>query len=52
MSLVREWLHLPMQIKTKPGYYQAMVKLRGGSDLMETSVINPFTETAPGNPCR
>ena len=33
-----------MQISTKPGYYQAMAKLRGRSDLMETSVINPFTE--------
>lgn len=50
--LVMEWLHLPMQISTKPGYYQAMAKLRGRSDLMETSVINPFTETASGNPCR
>lgn len=37
-----------MQISTKPGYYQAMAKLRGRSDLMETSVINPFTETASG----
>lgn len=46
--LVMEWLHLPMQISTKPGYYQAMAKLRGRSDLMETSVINPFTETASG----
>lgn len=46
--LVMDWLHLPMQISTRLVYYQA--KLQDRSDLMETSVINPFTETASRSP--